>query len=156
MEKQDVLNALDVPEKELIDLIANSEKLVVKVYMDGCSHCTKYAPIFEKIACDTQGFNFVAFKLNPADAAKSEFNKYMTSDGGKISAPATFIFERGEMAFRHYGPLDEMQLRELLMPVELKLYNLYARKGEIMSGYEELPAINEKIKSLEQVVRKKK
>jgi thiol-disulfide isomerase/thioredoxin len=149
-------SSFELTEEQLLALIATGEKVVVKVWMNDCPNCDTYAPIFEKVSRETLGFKFASFNLPVNTQGKSEFKKkYMTPDqNGKIGAPATMIFENGELAFKNYGLINESQLRELLMPIEAKLFNLYARKGEILTAYEELPEINKRIKDLESARRK--
>lgn len=145
------VEGLEVLEENfLLEMIAKTPKLVLKVWMDNCPNCDEFAPVFEKVAADTLGFAFASFHLPANTAGKSEFKKkYMTPDEkGKIGAPAIMIFENGELAFKNYGKISEMQFRELLMPLEAKLFSLYARKGEILSAYEELPGVNQKIAQL--------
>jgi thioredoxin-like negative regulator of GroEL len=136
-----------------MDLIASSERVVLKVWMDNCPNCVTFAPIFETVASTSQGFVFASYHLPRSSGGASEIKKLMTPDEkGQVTAPCLFFFHQGKQVMRNYGLITEAQLRDWLTPAEQKLARLYMRKGEIMSGNEELPAIDAKIKELKKVL----
>lgn len=154
-------------EKELLDLIKEGGKLIVDVWMDNCTFCEQYAPVFDKVSSDNPHFNMVKFKLPAASAGSSVFKKnYMKSENGeRIAAPATMIFENGELTARKYGLISEEELLELIhtgkidptQKIVAELKHLYMIKGEIVTMSEQLPGLNKRIdelrKQLEQVSR---
>ena len=165
LNKGNIVQELD--EKAILELIDSKQAIVLKLWMSGCSFCTKYAPIFDKAANDNKdkGLVFAALKM-PADLNGSEFaSKYMmVGDKIKALAPATMLFFEGELKAKHYGAISEAELSNFLLtgepPVNKKqvarqeLQQLFALKGEYITIAEKLPAINNRIAELEQILTK--
>lgn len=153
------MKVLETSEKALLDLIATGEKIIVKVWMENCPKCDEYKPVFEKVA-EESPLSFLSFLLPPLTMGSSEFKKkYMKIKVGEsLGAPATFVFEKGEMLYRHFGKMDEAQLKDFIgegkAPVnqaELahkELIGLFARRGEITMLMDELPMIDAKIREI--------
>ena len=151
-------------EKDLNELIASGAKVVVDVWMDNCPYCDQYAPIFEAFAAKHPELKFAKFNLPRISGADSTFKRnYMKPDAnGSISAPATMIFEGGELKVKHYGLITEDQLAAFVAtgdaPADKKklahqeLMNLFETKGEIMTFAEKLPAINARIEEIQKLL----
>ena len=147
---------LELPEAELLELIKTEKKVVLDVWMDNCPFCEKYAPIFESVSGMFPDIKFAKFHLPRSTGGQSEIKKLMTPENGKVSAPATLIFENGELKTKKYGFIEEHELIELIgtgvidpsPKIANELRNLYAMKGEIITMSEQLPGINEKIAKL--------
>jgi thiol-disulfide isomerase/thioredoxin len=160
-------NVQELSEKAILDLIDSGAAIVLKVWMNNCSFCKKYAPIFEKAANNNKDKNlvFAAFNL-PAKIMESEFaDKFMKENGSiKGSAPATMLFSNGQLSARHYGLITQEQLDNFVAtgepPVNKKqlaqqeLTNLFTEKGAIITAYEALPKINERIAELQMQLAK--
>lgn len=155
-----------IQESVLNEKILSGKKLVVKVEMDDCIYCTQYQPIFEKVAAQFPGIEFLRFNLPRVGGPDSTFKrKYMKPDErGSISAPATFVFDGGKEIIKHYGLIDEGQLIGLISGVPAvdkkkvahqELVNLFATKGEILTFTEKLPAINARIEELQKFLSEK-
>lgn len=155
---------MDLKEPELLELIKSGVKVVVDVWMDNCPFCDDYAPIFARQAELIPSIKFAKFHLPANSAGGSEFKKnYMKAEPGKgIKAPATMIFEGGELKHRHYGIMSAEQLVAFVQtgtpPVDQRavmtqeLRELFGKKGEIITLYEQIPAINGRIQELKNVL----
>lgn len=156
---------MEMKETELLELIATGKKVVVDVWMDNCPFCDEYAPTFEKVAGTVSDVaTFAKFNLPPVTAGTSEFKKKFmkVKAGEKLSAPATLIFENGELKYRHFGKMDEAALVAFVLTGEMpvnkmqmagqELLNLFARRGEITFLMEELPGINARIIELQRSI----
>lgn len=155
-------NIQELSEKAVLDLIDSGASIVLKVWMNNCSFCKRYAPIFEKAAETRKDASlvFAAFNL-PAQIQESEFaDKYMRENGAiKGSAPATMLFTDGKLIAKHYGLITQEQLDNFVLtgnpPTDKKqsaqqeLTNLFTEKGAIITAYEALPEINKRISELQ-------
>lgn len=155
---------MELKEKELIELINSGEYFILKVFMDGCSFCVDYAPIFEEAAKNRPHIKFVSFNMPGNSGGGSEFKKkYMVANGKeKLAAPATFIFDKGEMKARHFGKMSLQDLGQFINSgkgpenvnnqkdqARKELIDLFAKKGEIITLYETLPEMNKRIQELQ-------
>lgn len=157
---------MELKEQELMDLIKSGESFILKVFMDDCSFCEEYAPIWDAASKKHSNIKFVQFNLPARTGGGSEFKRnYMKANGKeRIAAPATFKFEKGEMVARHYGRMYQEQLDAFIKTGEVpqaqpssqkeaarrELIDLFAKKGEIITFYEQLPALNQRINELQQ------
>lgn len=150
----------ELDEKAVLELINSGAQIVLKVWQTGCQFCEKYAPIFQKLADNNPDPNiiFAAFNLHPKDASTSEFvKKFLTVDGkARVAAPATLLILNKQVQGRHYGYLSEAALvhflatGDSLLDVRTELKDLFAKKGAILTGYEQLVHINKRIEELQQ------
>ena len=154
---------MEMNEVEILEAIKSGKKLVVKMWMDGCSFCDQYKPIFDKVAAENNDAVFISFNM-PANVGKSEFkDKYMVpGPGEKLSAPCTYLFENGQMTNRHFGLINPLQLQAFINGVPLKdakkealadeYISVLARKGELtylVESYQrEMPQLDAKIYEL--------
>lgn len=160
---------MELKEKELLELINSGERLVLKVFMDGCSFCVEYAPIFEEAAKNRPHIKFVSFNMPGNSGGSSEFKKkYMVANGKeKLAAPATFVFDKGEMKSRHFGKMSAQALAEFIESgkspevvdnkkemARQELISLFSQKGEIITLYERLPELNKRILELQEFLNK--
>ena len=159
----------ELKEAELLELIKSGELFVLKVFMDDCSFCTEYEPIFAEAAKNRPNMKFVSFNLPARSDGGSTFKRnYMKANGKeRIAAPATFIFDKGEMKYRQYGKMSAQELAEFIVSgkapekkvdqrelARQELINLFAKKGEIVTLAEELPILNQRIGELRAILDK--
>lgn len=158
----------ELNEKELLDLIKSGKIVVVKTWMPNCSFCEKYEPIFDKVSKEYEGIDFVSFNMTVSASATSEFKKlYMSPGRGeKLSAPCTHVFEGGQMLQRHFGLIDEEQLKNLIAgksimskeqeAVALEYAQVLARRGELsylIDMYQrEMPGLDNRISELRKIM----
>ena len=153
---------MDIEEKELHELIATGKAIALDVWMDNCPYCDKYDPIFKSLESKFPNVIFKKFNLPRVSKGESTFKKdYMKPNSkGGVSAPATMLFSDGKLVACEYGYMDEANAYEFIKTGETKddkkakankeLFDLFARKGEIITLQEELPALNDKIKKLQE------
>lgn len=152
--------AEEVTEQSLLSLIDKGFNVVVDVWGDNCPYCVSFAPIFDEVAKEFPEIHFVKFNLPKVG---SEFKKkYMTLQVGKSNGvPAIFVFEKGEMKYRHHGKIEAEQLRAFVKDgidpnagkkeqAKQELFMLFARRGELSMLVEELPQVDAKIKQIQQ------
>lgn len=136
------------------------DRVFVKVFADNCPYCTRLDEQMEKV--NFSGYEVGALKVShPMDKnpQPSEFKRtWMRQDKSDIvkdSVPAIFVFERGELKYRHFGMVYSDTLQHWLetgvvMPSKIqqaekeandkkqKLINLFAQKGELTYNMEML------------------
>ena len=167
-----MLELTDVSYKDFI----KEGKVVIKGFGDNCGFCDRYAPTVDKVAAEMPDIKWASFKVplrkqgDKTPYTPSEFKRtYMKQEKGtelKESIPVTFVFENGEMKFRHFGLMTEPQLKEFVLtgkePEVLqrnnqeidkqKLGQLYMMKGEMTTIIEvntsRLKQVNAEIEKL--------
>jgi len=150
------------------------DRVFVKVFADNCPYCTRLDEQMEKVQFN--GFECGALKVShPMDKnpQPSEFKrtwmKQDKSDVVKDSVPAIFVFEKGELKYRHFGMVYSDTLQHwletgVIVPSKLqqmekeanekrqKLLNLFAQKGELTYNLEllnsKLTEVNKQIGTL--------
>ena len=101
-------------EEQIRKIIAETPKLVVKVYDDNCPFCTQYEPIFDEVAKQYSNITFAAIKI-PRNQPSEFRAEFMTVDGKeKNSVPATLIFEGGKLVAQGWGRMFEPELKEFI------------------------------------------
>lgn len=150
------------------------ELVLVKVWAQNCPYCDRLNDHLVKV--DLSAFDCGALEVShPMDKTPkpSEFKrtwmKMDKSDVVKDSVPALFVFERGELKYRHFGMLYSDSLAHWLATGEVipskiqqaekaaeekkqKLYQLFAQRGELTYNLEiigaKLGEINKQIGEL--------
>jgi len=134
------------------------ELVLVKVWAKNCPYCDKLNDHLTKV--DLSAFDCGALEVShPMDKTPkpSEFKrtwmKMDKSDVVKDSVPALFVFERGELKYRHFGMLYSDSLAHWLATGEVipskiqqqekadeekkkKIYQLFAQRGELTYNLE--------------------
>jgi thiol-disulfide isomerase/thioredoxin len=140
-------------EETIKDFIAQAPRAFVKVWAENCPYCTRLDEQLNNVSLE--GFTAAALQVShPMDknAKPSEFKRtHMRQDKSDVvkdSVPAIFVFENGELKYRHFGMLYADSLQHWLTtgevkPSELqriekeqadrkqKLVNLFAQRGEL-------------------------
>lgn len=99
--------------KKVNDKISNKENFILEVVQDGCSHCEKFTPKFEKIL---DKYKLKAFKINLSDLNEKE-NKEFKDKYSIEGTPTTIFFEKGienSIMFRIEGNINEKNIIEKL------------------------------------------
>lgn len=80
-------------------------KTILKVYMENCSWCTKYEPVFKEAEAKYPNLTFAQMLVGQEP---SEFKRLhmKTAVGESLGAPLTFIFEDGENKSRASGFME--------------------------------------------------
>lgn len=89
--------------------------VVIRGYLENCSFCEKYEPIFASAAALPE-FQQVRFGSLLIARSGSEFKRlYMRANiGEKTGAPCTFLFRDGEFVARHHGLISGEQLCQFI------------------------------------------
>jgi thiol-disulfide isomerase/thioredoxin len=148
---------LQLTEETAKEFIKN-ELVLVKVWAKNCPYCDRLNDHLAKV--DLSAFDCGALEVShPMDKTPkpSEFKrtwmKMDKSDVVKDSVPALFVFERGELKYRHFGMLYSDSLAHWLATGEVipskiqqeekvandkkqKLINLFAQRGELTYNME--------------------
>lgn len=98
------MSVIEVTEDSVKECIKTG-KVVVKAWMDDCSYCDEFEPVFQ----DASSLPNVAFcSINIPASGSSEFRRtWMKSSPGEQSgAPAIFVFQDGELKWKHHGKMD--------------------------------------------------
>lgn len=91
---------------DLVQIISENKKVVIKFSTPWCGPCKMYGPIFEEVAGEVEDVTFVSVDLGNADAISKEF---------KVSnVPLTVITVDGQEASRFVGVQPKVKLKELL------------------------------------------
>lgn len=157
--------------EESVKEFIQGDKVFVKVFADNCPYCTRLDEQMERV--DMSGYQCGMIKVShPMDKnpQPSEFKRTWMrmdkSDVVKDSVPALFVFERGELKYRHFGMLYSDSLQHWLStgevkPSELqriekeqadrkqKLINLFAQRGELTFN---LTRINAKLTATDEAI----
>jgi thiol-disulfide isomerase/thioredoxin len=144
--------------EESVKEFIQGELVLVKVWAKNCPYCDKLNDHLTKI--DLSAFDCGAVEVShPMDKTPkpSEFKrtwmKMDKSDVVKDSVPALFVFERGELKYRHFGMLYSDSLAHWLATGEVipskiqqqekadeekkkKIYQLFAQRGELTYNLE--------------------
>lgn len=148
--------------EESVKEFIKGELVLIKVWAQNCPYCDKLNDHLTKV--DLSAFDCGALEVShPMDKAPkpSEFKrtwmKMDKSDVVKDSVPALFVFERGELKYRHFGMLYSDALQHWLATGEVvpsnlqqqekatqerqkKLYELFAQRGELTYNMEIMAA----------------
>lgn len=160
-------------EESVKDFI-KKDRVVVKVWAKNCPYCDRLDDSFSKINLGNLEVGAIEVS-HPMDKAfkPSEFKrtwmKMDKSDVVKDTVPAIFVFEKGEVKYRHFGMLYADSLQHWIETGEVipskmqqkekaendkkqKLYGLFAQKGELTHNLEilssQLQKINQEIGEL--------
>ena len=144
--------------EESVKEFIQGELVLVKVWAKNCPYCDKLNDHLTKV--DLSAFDCGALEVShPMDKTPkpSEFKrtwmKMDKSDVVKDSVPALFVFERGELKYRHFGMLYSDSLAHWLATGEVipskiqqqekadeekkkKIYQLFAQRGELTYNLE--------------------
>lgn len=127
---------------------------IVKAFMDDCSHCIEYEPIFAAAEERFPEYKFGAINIPKKG---SPFKNTHLPDANK--APATLLFKDGVLVRKQYGKMSAEELAGFILEGKLpenekrqQLYKLFAEKGELTYNIEQfsmkLNEINQKIGGL--------
>lgn len=107
---------LELTEESVKEFIKDGT-VVIKGWMDGCSKCEEFTPVFEKVSKQLAGVKFGSLKIS---RDSSEFKRtYMKAKPGEpMGAPCTFIFENGEYKIRQHGKMSEEELVRFIKTLE--------------------------------------
>lgn len=114
------------------------EVSLVNVFASWCVACREEHPVFMKLARDgTVPLHGLNYKDQPDDAAEwldslgdpytrtgADINGRVAIDWGVYGVPATFVVDaKGNIAYKHVGPVTEKVLAETILPRVEKLRN---------------------------------
>lgn len=91
-------------EKEF-DEVIKKDKVVIDFYAEWCGPCKMLSPILDKVSKE---LNLDIYKVN-VDEAEDVARQY-----GIMSIPTVMIFEKGKMAKKNVGFMDDAELREFV------------------------------------------
>ena len=91
-------------EKEFNEVI-KKDKVVIDFYAEWCGPCKMLSPILDKVS---QELNLDTYKVN-VDEVEEVARQY-----GIMSIPTVMIFEKGKMAKKNVGFMDDAELREFV------------------------------------------
>jgi thioredoxin-like negative regulator of GroEL len=96
--------------------IAEHPNCVILGWMENCSFCEQFKPIFELLANDPAFSNWSFASIQIARSG-SEFKRlYMRANiGEKTGAPCVFVFRDGQYVTRHHGAMSFEALQSLIL-----------------------------------------
>lgn len=103
---------VELTEETVKDFIKEGT-VVIKGWMDDCSKCVDFAPVFEKVSKQAPGVKFASMKIS-RDGSEFKRNYMKGKPNEPMGAPCTFIFENGEYKTRQHGKMTEEELLQFL------------------------------------------
>jgi hypothetical protein len=112
--------------------LADNPNAVVLGWMENCTYCEQFKPIFQQVAEDP-AFDALSFSTILIPRSGSEFKRlYMKANlGEKTGAPCTFLFQAGEYLRRHHGLMTVEQLRQFLASGNVTVSNPHKTLQEL-------------------------
>jgi len=106
------MSVVELNEDSIKEFI-KSGTVIIKGWMDNCSYCDDFKPVFEEFASKSQAS---CGSINIPVSGASEFRRtWMKSKPGEPSgAPAIFVFENGELKRKHHGKLSLKELESFV------------------------------------------
>jgi len=153
--------------EETVKDFIQQDRVFVKVWAQNCPYCTRLDEQLQRV--NLQGYETGMLEVShPMDKAPkpSEFKRtWMRQDKSDVikdSVPAIFVFEKGELKYRHFGMLYADSLQHWLETGQVtpskiqqeekaaqerkqKLYQLFAQRGELTYNMEAIGAQLQKI-----------
>lgn len=145
-------------DEQTVKDFVKKERVLVNVWAQNCPYCTRLDEQFERV--DLSGFECGMLEVShPMDRnpKPSEFKRtWMRQDKSDVikdTVPAIFVFENGELKYRHFGMLYSDSLQHWLTTGEIipskiqqaekeagekkqKLVQLFAQRGELTYNME--------------------
>lgn len=105
------MSIIDIVSAEQYKEVTADNKVIVKVSTTTCAPCKMVAPIFEKIADESEDDSVVFCSLIPSEENDTEV---LARELSVSSVPAFLIYENGEIVDRFVGAHPLNKLKTLL------------------------------------------
>ena len=86
---------IDISYEELNEKIKNNDSFILEIVQDGCSHCSKFTPIFTSVL-DEYKVTAYSINIHETKIGKENLQEFLNTYGKDLGTPTVIFFENGK------------------------------------------------------------